>query len=571
MKSLLPAAVLAVSSLAACGGSDREPMPPVAPVNRAPVAQPDVARTRPGLAVDVAVLANDSDPDGGVLSIVPPAAVASATVTVQPDNRLRVLPADGFGGLIEFTYQVQDAGGARSSPASVRVVVGPAGRALLGAIVTGGGGGGRVFVSGYQAGETVPLLEATCPLGRFAATSADHRTLVGVQCGSSPTRKSLVVMSPRATVLAPPVPLLSNVALARGFATSADFATVTVAERITNQDDPSLPGSYELVTVDVTTRTVTRRVPLPGIGRLESIQGIAGGDRLLLSTGDGATWFTGGDLYHADLQAGTIERVGQAGLAPSLETVFTSADGRYVLYQDWSGYLVGHDLTQPAQQITFWDNDARGSYVTQLSVAPAANGATMLALARDLGTQEYSVWELPLQDPASARQIRLCPRMWSWGIAFQLLAADRFLLVCDGAAEGHSEVHEVSLSSGATVREWTPAGGVPGLLQVRRQGPDALLMDFEEPATSGVRRRIAYVHSGSPGTLAFVMPDADLSDVLLGPGDRDGHAFALTNRVGGVITPHIVDVNLLTQAFPLQEGILPGEQVSALMVFAPTE
>lgn len=571
MNTLLPVAVLAVALLAACGGSDRQPTPPVAPVNRAPVAQPDAARTRPGLAVDIAVLANDSDPDGGVLSIVPPAAVASATVTVQPDNRLRVLPADGFGGLIEFTYQIQDAAGARSSPANVRVVVGPAGRAMLGAIVTGGGGGGRVFVSGYQAGETVPLLEATCTLGRFAATSADHRTLVGVQCGSSPTRKNLVVMSPRATILAPPVPLLSNVALARGFATSADVTTVTVAERISNQDDPSLPGSYELVTVDVPTRTVTRRVPLPGIERLESIQGIAGSDRLLLSTGDGATWFTGGDLYHADLQAGTTELVGQAGLAPSLDTLFTSADGRYVLYQDWSGNLVGHDLTQPGLLITFWDNDARGSYVTQLSVAPAANGATMLVLARHMGTQEYSVWELPLPESASARLIRPCPRLWSSGSAFQPFAADRILLICDGAAEDHSEVHEVNLSSGATVREWTPAGGVRGLSQVRRQGPEAVLLDFEELTTAGVRRRIAYVHSRNPGTLAFVMPDADLSEVLLGPGDRDGDAFALTARVGGVITPHIVDVNLLAHPFPLQEGILPGEQVSALMVFAPPE
>ena len=62
-----------------------------------------------------------------------------------------------------------------------------------------------------------------------------------------------------------------------------------------------------------------------------------------------------------------------------------------------------------------------------------------------------------------------------------------------------------------------------------RQGPDAVLLFYEEPVTVGVRRRLAYVHASSPGILELVMPDEDLDDAFIGPGDPDGQAFALIN------------------------------------------
>jgi hypothetical protein len=112
---------------------------------------------------------------------------------------------------------------------------------------------------------------------------------------------------------------------------------------------------------------------------------------------------------------------------------------------------------------------------------------------------------------------------------------------------------------------------VPGFSGIQRVGAEALLLDFVESAPAGTRRRIAYVHSEDPGDLAFVLPESDLSEAFIGPGDRDGTAFALTTFTGGVMTPHIVDVNLLTWAFPIQEGLAAGEEASAMMVFSPTD
>jgi hypothetical protein len=573
MKAFIPFAMLAAGSLSACGGSGSGAPQPSAPSNSTPVARADIGRTRPGVAVDIAVLANDSDAEGSVLTILPPGEVTSATVSLQPDNRLRVLPAAGFGGTIEFNYRVRDAAGALSEPASVRVTVAPAGRAMLGT-ASAGGGAGRVLISGRAPGDAMQLLEATCNLGRFAAISSDMRTLLGVQCGTTTARRNLVMMAPRAATLSPPVALLTDVALAPGFAASADGNTVTVAERVTNPDDPSVAGTYELVEVDVRTRTVSRRLPLPDIDRLQGLRSLRGSDRVLLSTSTGGGVWPfppDGDLYFADLQAGSVVRVGAPSEGVVLDAVFTSADGRFVLFPDQFGDLVGYDLTQPSQRVTFWSTQARGSYATQLSIAPASNGSTMLMLVRALFTGVQSVWELPLHEPTAAREIRACVREWSSGTAFQIVATDRFLLVCDAAQANHTEVNEVSLESGATVRQWTPAGGVPGFSDLQRLGSEALLLDFEEPSPTGTRRRIAYVHTGDPGNLSFVLPDADLSGALLGLADRDGTAFALTTFTGGVMTPHIVDVNLLTQAFPIQEGLAAGEEATAMMVFSPTE
>ncbi len=556
--------------LAACGGSGSDTSPAPPPSNTSPVAQPDEARTRPGVAVDIAVLTNDSDAEGGVLTVVPPATVASAMVTVQPDNRLRVVPADGFGGTLEFTYQAQDAAGARSAPATVRVVVGPIGRAMIG---TGfqGAGTPRVFISGLRSGETAPLLEGFCGAGRFAAGSSDMRTLIAMQCGATQGRQNLVVMAPRAAVLSPPAPLLSDVVLAPGFTVSPDGSSVIVAERVSGLEDLSMPGTYELVRVDVASRTVSRRLPLPAGDNVSGIRGL-GGDRVLFMMGGAGFPFSfGGELYVADVAADTVVAVGQPGSgSPALEAIFTSADGRFALFQDLPFDLVGYDLAQPASRITFW-GQARGSYVSQMSVAPASNGSTMLVLARDLQTEASIVWELPLENPAAARQLRPCKNEWSPAPAFHIVAADRFLLVCDSATANHSDVLEISLASGDVVKQWTPAGGVSGLLAVRRLGPDAVLLYYEEPVTAGVRRRLAYVHSSSPGILELVMPDADLDDVLIGPGDRDGQAFALTTFTGGIYRPHIVDVNLLTQGFPISEGLAANEEADALMVFLPPD
>ena len=97
----------------------------VADVNDPPVALDDVAFTAEDVAVTVAVLANDHDPDGtlvpGSVAIVTPP--ANGTVTVHPDGSVTYTPDADWNGVDAFTYTVCDDDGA-CDQATVTVNVG---------------------------------------------------------------------------------------------------------------------------------------------------------------------------------------------------------------------------------------------------------------------------------------------------------------------------------------------------------------------------------------------------------------------------------------------------------------
>lgn len=82
-----------------------------APPNRAPVAAADAARTTPGSAVAVAVLANDSDPDGDTLSVTAVSTPAHGTAVKNADGTVTYTPAAGYVGADSFTYTVSDGRG----------------------------------------------------------------------------------------------------------------------------------------------------------------------------------------------------------------------------------------------------------------------------------------------------------------------------------------------------------------------------------------------------------------------------------------------------------------------------
>jgi hypothetical protein len=93
----------------------------VAAVNDGPAANPDSASTREGVAVIIAVLANDTDPDGNPLAVT---AVGSPGVLL-PDGTVRYTPGANFTGTVTFSYTVSDGQGGTAS-AQVTVVVGEA-------------------------------------------------------------------------------------------------------------------------------------------------------------------------------------------------------------------------------------------------------------------------------------------------------------------------------------------------------------------------------------------------------------------------------------------------------------
>ncbi|HEX5718560.1 MAG TPA: Ig-like domain-containing protein [Thermoanaerobaculia bacterium] len=90
-------------------------------VNGAPVANPDSGSTREGVAVIIAVLANDTDGDGDALTVT---AVGSPGVLL-PDNTVRYTPGANFTGTVTFSYTVSDGQGGTAN-GQVTVVVGEA-------------------------------------------------------------------------------------------------------------------------------------------------------------------------------------------------------------------------------------------------------------------------------------------------------------------------------------------------------------------------------------------------------------------------------------------------------------
>ncbi len=96
----------------------------IRPVNDPPVPGHDAIATTQGVAVTIAVLSNDVDPDGDALSVasIGPAGVGS--VTLNADGTLTYVPEAGFTGSDRFIYTVTDPLGAVATGA-VTVTVAP--------------------------------------------------------------------------------------------------------------------------------------------------------------------------------------------------------------------------------------------------------------------------------------------------------------------------------------------------------------------------------------------------------------------------------------------------------------
>ncbi|MEM9304541.1 MAG: Ig-like domain-containing protein, partial [Pseudomonadota bacterium] len=84
-------------------------------VNNLPVASDDASTTRREMPVTIAVLANDSDPDGGPLRVVSVTAPASGTATVEGGAMVTYAPNPGFAGIDSFSYLIVDDFGSEAS------------------------------------------------------------------------------------------------------------------------------------------------------------------------------------------------------------------------------------------------------------------------------------------------------------------------------------------------------------------------------------------------------------------------------------------------------------------------
>src|SRR5258708_36544701 len=79
--------------------------------NQAPVTQNDSTATTPGFAVQLNVLANDSDADGDALTVSAFTQGANGAVTCLPNGSCSYKPNFGFSGQDTFTYTASDGHG----------------------------------------------------------------------------------------------------------------------------------------------------------------------------------------------------------------------------------------------------------------------------------------------------------------------------------------------------------------------------------------------------------------------------------------------------------------------------
>jgi hypothetical protein len=92
-------------------------------VNRPPAPAGDAARTNEGSSVTVAVLANDSDPDGDPLTVASAAQGAIGTVIINSNGTVTYRSNPGWAGADSFSYTVSDGrGGTGGSTVNVSVV-----------------------------------------------------------------------------------------------------------------------------------------------------------------------------------------------------------------------------------------------------------------------------------------------------------------------------------------------------------------------------------------------------------------------------------------------------------------
>ena len=91
-------------------------------VNDAPVAVDDSATTAQGAAVDVDVLANDTDVEGNTLEVASFSQGSNGGTVALVAGKLRYTPAPAFTGTETFTYRARDAG-AESNQATVTITV----------------------------------------------------------------------------------------------------------------------------------------------------------------------------------------------------------------------------------------------------------------------------------------------------------------------------------------------------------------------------------------------------------------------------------------------------------------
>lgn len=108
-------------------GATSQPATVTVTVNSPPTTVADAVTTKQGIPVAISVLANDTDPDGSIVTttVAITQQPANGTLSVSPAGVVTYSPSLAFSGTDTFRYTVKDDIGGVSAPATVTITVTP--------------------------------------------------------------------------------------------------------------------------------------------------------------------------------------------------------------------------------------------------------------------------------------------------------------------------------------------------------------------------------------------------------------------------------------------------------------
>ncbi|BAP58128.1 VCBS repeat-containing protein [Thioploca ingrica] len=315
------------------------------------------------------VLSNDTDPDGGSLSVTPiiNQPTTHGTVTLNPDGSFTYTPTTNFSGVDSFTYQVSD--GQDTSTATVTITV------------TGVNDPPLAANDSYNTNEDQPLtIPAPGVLGNDTDPDSDPLTVTL----TTPTSHGTVTLNPDGSFTYTPAANFSGTdsytyTVSDGQATS----TATVTIQINGDNDPPLAANDSYTTNEDQPLTIA----VPGVLANDTdLDGDPLTVTLTTPTSHGAvtlnsdgsfTYTPNANFSGTDIFSYTVSD-GQATSTATVTITVTGENDPPVAAND--SYTTNEDqaLTIAAPGVLGNDTDADGDSLTVTLTTPTSHGTVTL-------------------------------------------------------------------------------------------------------------------------------------------------------------------------------------------------
>jgi hypothetical protein len=325
-------------------------------------------------------------------------------------------------------------------------------------------------------------------------------------------------------------------------------------------DDLSVPGTYDLISINIAQRTVVRRYALPGIQRVLGMRRNGGGTRRVLLTAIDAA----GDsaLFLADPDVDLLQRLSGPGPLPTYaDTPVASPEGRFFVVPPAAGTAIaGYDQQSPGMLQTLWTYPAAGptTFITQIQFSQLF-AATLLVQVTDPVAGEAAIWSVPLATPSEAREIARFPAA---PLAPRFIEFGSRLIYAENAGGNRMHIRSRELPSGALVTTLSPPGGI-ALKSFEQYTGSVLLLTYDDAQQ---RPRGGLIYVDTPGVLHTVAPDFEIPNSSMTIDANETTIGFVHAPAGQPRRSYVADVNLLTAPVPLQDGRVVGEDAVHVFV-----